>query len=63
MSIRKPIKNTATAAKGLLSLGGKRCKHLGCKLKWNELDKTYECPCHGSKYDIDGKLLEGPSLK
>ena len=63
INIGNAIKNTATAAKGLLSPGGKRCKHLGCKLKWNELDKTYECPCHGSKYDIDGKLLEGPSLK
>ena len=39
------------------------CKHLGCELTWNNLDKTWDCPCHGSRYDYQGKLLYGPSVR
>lgn len=38
-----------------------KCPHLKCKLIFNELDKTWDCPCHGSKYTIDGKIIKGPS--
>lgn len=40
-----------------------KCKHLGCELSWNSLDKTWDCPCHGSRYTFDGKLIYGPSKK
>lgn len=39
------------------------CAHLGCELSWNNLDKTWDCPCHGSRYDYTGKLLMEPSKK
>ena len=39
------------------------CKHLGCELSWNNLDKTWDCPCHGSRYDFKGNLIYGPSVK
>ena len=39
------------------------CKHLGCELSWNNLDKTWDCPCHGSRYDFRGNLIYGPSVK
>ena len=39
------------------------CKHLGCLLKFNELDKTWDCPCHGSRYDYKGNVIYGPSSK
>ena len=39
------------------------CKHLGCELTWNNLDKTWDCPCHGSRYDYKGNLIYGPSVK
>lgn len=37
------------------------CPHLGCTLLFNETEKTWDCPCHGSRFDIDGKSLCGPS--
>jgi len=39
------------------------CAHLGCELSWNNLDKTWDCPCHGSRYTYEGKLIYGPSKK
>lgn len=39
------------------------CQHLGCELSWNNLDKTWDCPCHGSRYTYEGKLIYGPSVK
>ena len=39
------------------------CSHLGCELSWNNLEKTWDCPCHGSRYDYTGKLISEPSTK
>ena len=38
------------------------CSHLGCELKFNNLERTWDCPCHGSRFDIEGKSLETPSI-
>ena len=38
-----------------------KCPHMKCKLTFNKFDKTWDCPCHGSRYDIDGKIIKGPS--
>lgn len=40
----------------------KYCAHLGCEVSWNEVTKTWDCPCHGSRYEKDGHLIEGPSV-
>ena len=37
------------------------CPHLKCFLTFNEVDKTWDCPCHGSRFDIDGNAIKGPS--
>lgn len=42
--------------------GKKYCAHLGCEVTWNEVTKTWDCPCHGSRYECDGSLIEGPSV-
>lgn len=39
------------------------CTHLGCELSWNNLEKTWDCPCHGSRFSYDGKSLYDPSIK
>lgn len=39
------------------------CAHLKCSLSFNEAEKTWDCPCHGSRYDIKGNILEGPTVK
>ena len=38
-----------------------RCPHMGCKLSWNGAESTWDCPCHGSRFDSSGKLITGPS--
>ena len=37
-----------------------RCVHLGCAYAWNPADKLFECPCHGGRYTVDGKVVAGP---
>lgn len=38
-----------------------KCPHLKCSLIFNEFEKTWDCPCHGSRFDLDGNCIEGPS--
>lgn len=57
----KLISNAFESAMGLLSPFGKRCPHLGCKLKWNKEEHTWDCPCHGSRFSENGKLIDSPA--
>ncbi len=39
------------------------CPHLGCIMAWNAAEKSWDCPCHGSRFDTAGKILHGPAIK
>jgi Rieske Fe-S protein len=47
---------------GLLHLVSAVCPHLGCTVGFNDAEKTWECPCHGSRFATDGALLQGPAV-
>ena len=53
--------NAWEAGVNLLTPTAKRCPHLGCALKWNPAEHTWDCPCHGSRFDEHGHLLNGPA--
>ncbi len=62
-SILKPklAVNAFTTVSNLLFPSTKRCPHLGCALKWNKEEHSYDCACHGSRFSEQGKLLNGPA--
>lgn len=62
-SILKPqlFINAVEATKNLLTISEKRCPHLGCALKWNNAEHSWDCPCHGSRFTKYGKLIDNPA--
>ena len=53
--------NGFEATKNLLTISKKRCPHLGCALKWNEAEQTWDCPCHGSRFTEKGEVIDNPA--
>ena len=49
------------SAVNLLTPTKKRCPHLGCALKWNKSEHTWDCPCHGSRFEENGELIDNPA--
>ena len=48
---------------GRLHAVGATCTHLGCVLSWNDTERSWDCPCHGSRFDGTGEVLQGPAVR
>jgi Rieske Fe-S protein len=48
---------------GRLSACSAVCTHMGCLVAWNPAERSWDCPCHGSRFDTDGRVLEGPAVR
>ena len=53
--------NAAEAVISLLTPTVPRCPHMGCALKYNKAEHSWDCPCHGSRFDREGRLLDNPA--
>lgn len=62
-SILKPqlLANGLESVKNLLTPTIPRCPHLGCALKWNPIEHSWDCACHGSRFSKDGRVLDNPA--
>ncbi|MDQ3646100.1 MAG: FAD-dependent oxidoreductase [Actinomycetota bacterium] len=63
--IRRGLDNVAAYRDpgGALHCVSATCTHLGCTVRWNPAEESWDCPCHGSRFDPDGKVLHGPAVR
>jgi nitrite reductase/ring-hydroxylating ferredoxin subunit len=47
--------------RGTMHVRSAICTHMGCEVKWNQAEATWDCPCHGSRFHSDGSVLAGPA--
>lgn len=57
------LQNGGEAALGLLYPSFRRCSHLGCALHYNKTEHTWDCACHGSRFDASGRVIDNPAQK
>lgn len=55
--------NGVEATVNLITPTVRRCPHLGCALKWNKSEHTWDCPCHGSRFEENGELIDNPAKR
>ncbi len=63
MAYPQALVNAATSVANLLKPIKPRCTHMGCALRWNREEQSWDCPCHGSRYTKEGKVENEPAQK
>ena len=67
VSLSRVVKENLNVAKHFvadrLTKDGPTCTHLGCRTTFNNAEGTWDCPCHGSRFDSDGRVIEGPAVR
>lgn len=63
MSVGQLFSNMGTTLLDFVTPTTKRCPHLGCALKWNPAEHSWDCPCHGSRFDEHGRLIDNPAMR
>ena len=48
---------------GTLHAVSARCTHVGCIVSWNPAERSWDCPCHGSRFAPDGEVIQGPAVR
>lgn len=61
MKLLPLLQNTGEAVLGLLTPKPHRCSHMGCALRWNEAEQSWDCPCHGSRFRKNGSIIDNPA--
>lgn len=63
-SAKDLLKDIGISAAGLIRGGfqkNRRCTHMGCGCRWNPNEQSWDCPCHGSRFKVDGSLIDNPA--
>ena len=55
--------NLGTSVLDFITPTTKRCSHMGCTLKWNRDEHSWDCPCHGSRFDAHGHVIDNPAMR
>ncbi len=63
MPLKDLVQNACYTAKNMMRITKPRCPHLGCALVYNKKEHSWDCPCHGSRFDKSGNILDGPAKK
>ncbi len=53
--------STVGLVKGFFGRKESRCTHMGCRLTWNKEENSWDCPCHGSRFDRDKNVIDNPA--
>ncbi len=63
VSVKGERKGAYKDKEGTVHIVDTTCTHVGCEVGWNEAERTWDCPCHGSRFSYTGEVIEGPAEK